>query len=90
LNLGRAAVKGNKDLRDNGWFVFFAPRDNPTTRAVFLEHGITDPMPRRWRTIFSRRILRQNGAAASIPTAADLRLDFSDLMARRVTTGTDE
>src|SRR5206468_11130796 len=29
-NAGRAASKSNKDLRDNGWFVFFAPRDHPT------------------------------------------------------------
>src|SRR4051794_5564435 len=40
-NQGRAAARGNKDLRDNGWFVFFAPRDNPQIAgAVFLEHGI--------------------------------------------------
>ena len=33
--------KTNKDLRDNGWFVFFAPRDNPQIAGVvFLEHGI--------------------------------------------------
>ena len=39
---GRAAAKGktNKDLRDNGWFVFFAPRDNPQIAGVvFVEHG---------------------------------------------------
>jgi penicillin-binding protein 2 len=28
------------DLRDNGWFVFFAPRDNPQIAGVvFSEHG---------------------------------------------------
>ena len=28
------------DLRDNAWFVFFAPRDNPQIAgAVFAEHG---------------------------------------------------
>jgi penicillin-binding protein 2 len=39
---GGKAAKGrtNKDLRDNGWFVFFAPRDNPQiSGAVFVEHG---------------------------------------------------
>jgi penicillin-binding protein 2 len=39
---GAKAAKGrtNKDLRDNGWFVFFAPRDNPQiSGAVFVEHG---------------------------------------------------
>ena len=41
-NAGRAAA-GNttKDLRDNGWFPFFAPRDNPKIAGVvFLEHGV--------------------------------------------------
>ena len=41
-NAGRiAAGHTTKDLRDNGWFVFFAPRDHPTIAGVvFLEHGI--------------------------------------------------
>ncbi len=41
-NAGRvAAGRTTKDLRDNGWFVFFAPRDNPQIAGVvFLEHGI--------------------------------------------------
>jgi penicillin-binding protein 2 len=41
-NQGRvAAGRTTKDLRDNGWFVFFAPRDNPKVAGVvFLEHGI--------------------------------------------------
>jgi penicillin-binding protein 2 len=42
-NQGRAAAAKttNKDLRDNGWFVFFAPRDNPEIAGVvFLEHGV--------------------------------------------------
>lgn len=39
---GSKAAKGktNQDLRDNGWFVFFAPRDNPQIAGVvFVEHG---------------------------------------------------
>jgi penicillin-binding protein 2 len=39
---GAKAAKGktDKDLRDNGWFVFFAPRDNPQiSGVVFVEHG---------------------------------------------------
>jgi len=39
---GGKAAKGRteKDLRDNGWFVFFAPRDNPRiSGVVFVEHG---------------------------------------------------
>ena len=41
-NQGKAAAgKTDKDLRDNGWFVFFAPRDNPQIAGVvFLEHGV--------------------------------------------------
>ncbi|HEY2152184.1 MAG TPA: penicillin-binding protein 2, partial [Vicinamibacterales bacterium] len=41
-NTGRvAAGRTSKDLRDHGWFVFFAPRDHPTVAGVvFLEHGI--------------------------------------------------
>ena len=35
------AGKTEKDLRDNGWFVFFAPRDNPEIAGVvLLEHGV--------------------------------------------------
>jgi penicillin-binding protein 2 len=41
-NQGKAAAgKTDRDLRDNGWFVFFAPRDNPQIAGVvFLEHGV--------------------------------------------------
>ena len=39
---GRNSARGrtDKDLRDNGWFVFFAPRDHPQIAGVvFVEHG---------------------------------------------------
>jgi penicillin-binding protein 2 len=38
---GRAAAgRTERDLRDHGWFVFFAPRDNPQIAGVvFAEHG---------------------------------------------------
>jgi penicillin-binding protein 2 len=42
-NQGKAAAAGKtaRDLRDNGWFVFFAPRDNPQIAGVvLLEHGV--------------------------------------------------
>ena len=41
LQGGRAAEgKTSMDLRDHGWFVFFAPRDNPELAGVvFAEHG---------------------------------------------------
>jgi len=41
-NQGKAAAgKTEKDLRDNGWFVFFAPKDGAQIAGVvFLEHGV--------------------------------------------------
>jgi penicillin-binding protein 2 len=43
-NEGRAKAKGSaQDLRDHGWFVFFAPKDNPEIAGVIFgehnEHG---------------------------------------------------
>ncbi|HEV3216286.1 MAG TPA: penicillin-binding protein 2 [Vicinamibacterales bacterium] len=36
-----AANKTARNLRDHGWFVFFAPKENPRIAGVvFLEHGI--------------------------------------------------
>jgi penicillin-binding protein 2 len=41
LSGGRAAAgRTTRDLRDHGWFVFFAPRDNPKVAGVvFAEHA---------------------------------------------------
>jgi penicillin-binding protein 2 len=39
---GAKSAKGktDKDLHDNGWFLFFAPRDNPQIAGVvFVEHS---------------------------------------------------
>ncbi len=40
-NQGRIAARNSgQDLRDHGWFVFFAPKDNPEIAGViFAEHG---------------------------------------------------
>jgi penicillin-binding protein 2 len=43
-NKGRQAARGSdRDLRDHGWFVFFAPKDNPEIAGVIFgehnEHG---------------------------------------------------
>lgn len=43
-NEGRARARGSeRDLRDHGWFVFFAPKDNPEIAGVIFgehaEHG---------------------------------------------------
>ena len=41
-NEGRARARGTtRDLRDHGWFVFFAPKDNPEIAGViFGEHNL--------------------------------------------------
>ena len=41
-NEGRARARGTgRDLRDHGFFVFFAPKDNPQLAGViFAEHGL--------------------------------------------------
>jgi penicillin-binding protein 2 len=37
---GAKAMKGKLDVRDHGWFVFFAPRDKPELAgAIFAEHA---------------------------------------------------
>lgn len=37
---GRAAARTDRDLRDHGWFVFFAPHDKPEIAGViFAEHS---------------------------------------------------
>jgi penicillin-binding protein 2 len=38
---GARVAKGKMDVRDHGFFVFFAPRDNPQIAGiVFAEHGV--------------------------------------------------
>src|SRR5690606_27007657 len=59
-NRALAASRG-LDVRDHGWFVFFAPRDNPQIAGVvFAEHGQTSgaatPIARHViETFFARR-----------------------------------
>jgi len=45
-NQGRQAARNtDRDLRDHGWFVFFAPRDNPQIAGViFGEHAEHGPL----------------------------------------------
>ncbi len=36
----KSLASSKMDVRDHGWFVFFAPRDNPQLAGViFAEHG---------------------------------------------------
>jgi penicillin-binding protein 2 len=82
-NQGRLAARTNKNLRDNGWFVFFAPRDNPQIAGVvFLEHGIHGPNA----AVVAHHILetffakKEGRPLPALPE--DMRLDFKDPYAK--------
>jgi penicillin-binding protein 2 len=83
-NTGRAAARTTKNLRDHGWFVFFAPRDNPTIAGVvFAEHGIHGGNAARiTHHILDTFFAKQEGRPLP-PAPTDLHLDMSDPMARR-------
>jgi penicillin-binding protein 2 len=84
-NQGRMAARTSRNLRDHGWFVFFAPRDNPEVAGVvFLEHGIHGPNAAQVAhhildTFFAKRDGRPLPPA---PTHDQMRLDYSDPFAR--------
>jgi penicillin-binding protein 2 len=85
-NAGRVAAKGNKDLRDNGWFVFFAPRDNPKIAGVvFLEHGIHGPNAAAVaHHILDTFFAKVDGRPLPPPpTHEQLRLDYKDPYAKK-------
>ncbi|HEY7172830.1 MAG TPA: penicillin-binding protein 2 [Vicinamibacterales bacterium] len=69
-----------RELRDHGWFVFAAPRENPTIAGVvFLEHGIHGGNAARLAhhildTYFAKLEGRPLPPA---PTAEQMRFDFS-------------
>ena len=85
-NTGRvAAARSGKDLRDNGWFVFFAPRDNPEIAGVvFLEHGIHGPNAAQVaHHILATFFAKQDGKPLPPPPTHDeMRLDYKDSYAR--------
>ena len=69
---GSAPGKTNKDLRDNGWFVFFAPRDKPEIAGVvFLEHGVHGSNAALDGASHARDVLREEGRAAAAAEADD-------------------
>jgi penicillin-binding protein 2 len=81
-NQGRAAAgKTTKNLKDNGWFVFFAPRDHPQIAGVvFLEHGIHGANAARMthhilETFFAKQ---QGKPLPPAPTPQELHLVFSE------------
>jgi len=80
-NQGRAAARTTKDLRDNGWFAFFAPRDHPTIAGiVFLEHGMHGPNAASVaHHILETYFAKQDGKPLPPPpTVEQMRIDFSD------------
>jgi penicillin-binding protein 2 len=85
-NEGRANARGNRDLRDHGWFVFFAPRDNPEIAGVvFLEHGIHGPNAASvahhiLATFFAKK---EGKPLPTVPTHDDMHLDYKDPFAKR-------
>jgi cell division protein FtsI/penicillin-binding protein 2 len=85
-NQGRVAARGSgNEFRDNGWFVFFAPRDHPTIAGVvFLEHGIHGPNAASLaHHILDVFFAKQDGRPLPPPpTHDDLRLDYKDPMAQ--------
>ncbi len=84
-NTGRlAAAKSNRDLRDHGWFVFFAPRDKPEIAGVvFLEHGIHGPNAASVaHHILDTYFAKKEGRPLPEPPA-DFHLDYKDPFARK-------
>jgi penicillin-binding protein 2 len=85
-NQGRLAARNkNIDLRDNGWFVFFAPRDHPQIAGVvFLEHGIHGPNAATLaHHILETFFAKQDGKPLPpAPTHDEMHLDYKDPFAR--------
>ena len=69
LQGGRAAAgRTEMDLRDHGWFAFFAPRDNPEIAGViFAEHGEHGSSAAPDRAARDRDVFREEGRAPRCP-----------------------
>jgi penicillin-binding protein 2 len=83
---GRMAARNStRNLRDHGWFTFFAPRDNPEIAGVvFLEHGIhsanaASVAKHILQTYFAKK---EGRPLPPPPTREEMRLDMSDRFAR--------
>jgi penicillin-binding protein 2 len=80
---GRAAAanKTAKNLRDHGWFVFFAPKEDPKIAGVvLLEHGIHGGNAARvTHHILEAFFAKEDGQPQPpAPTTADMKWDFKD------------
>ncbi|HYT67046.1 MAG TPA: penicillin-binding protein 2 [Vicinamibacterales bacterium] len=89
-NLGRSSARTTKNLRDHGWFTFFAPRDNPEIAGVvFLEHGIHSANAASVaKHILETYFAKKDGKPLPPPpTREDMRLDLRDPFARAAIGG---
>ncbi len=74
----QAAGRTDKDLRDHGWFVFFAPRDNPQIAGVVMaehsEHGyLAAPIARHvMETFFAKNDRRPLPELPPLPGPSDV------------------
>ncbi len=79
-----AAAKSGKNLRDHGWFVFFAPRDNPQIAGVvFVEHGMHSANAASIaHHILETYFAKKDGKPLPPPpTHEEMRLDFRSVRA---------
>ena len=84
-NQGRTAARTTKNLRDHGWFTFFAPRDNPEIAGVvFLEHGIHSANAASVAThiLLTYFAKKEGKPLPPPPTREDMHLDLRDPFAR--------
>ncbi len=92
-NQGRlAAARSGKDLRDHGWFVFFAPRDNPEIAGVvFVEHGVHSANAAQIaHHILDTYFAKKDGKPLPTPPTRDeMRLDFTDPFRRAAAEGNE-
>ena len=85
-NQGKAAVaRTGMDVRDHGWFVFFAPHDKPEIAGVIFaehaEHGYLGAPIAKYamETYFAKK---EGRPLPPPPSREDMRLDMSDPFAR--------
>ena len=81
-NQGRQAARGSgRDLRDHGWFVFFAPKDNPQIAGVIFgehnEHGFLGaPIAKHViETFFAKQEGRPLPSLTPVPPPVPLEVD---------------
>ena len=83
----RATARTTRDLRDHGWFTFFATRDNPEIAGVvFLEHGIhsANAASVAKHILLTYYAKKEGKPLPPPPTRESLNLDMSDRFARRL------